>query len=123
LAFSDCLSLATICIPSSVERICDYSFNRCQSLSRITFERRSKISFIGRFAFSDCSSLSSICVPSAIEWYCHPTFRFPSFDGGDNKNCLKKNGSFCSAGEEYDERYVGDEFEVGYQPALNNFLF
>jgi hypothetical protein len=37
-AFSVCSSLKSICIPSSLERIKHDCFNRCSSLSRVTFE-------------------------------------------------------------------------------------
>jgi hypothetical protein len=44
-----------ICIPSSVEKICEYCFNGCKSLSTTTFEPDSKLSCIEGSAFGYCS--------------------------------------------------------------------
>jgi hypothetical protein len=66
-AFSECSSLASICIPSSVEMLCKKCFYACTGLSIVRFEIGSKLSCIEMGAFSECSSLSSICVPPGIE--------------------------------------------------------
>jgi hypothetical protein len=36
-------------------------------LTKVTFERASRVSVIGEFAFEGCSHLRSICLPSTIE--------------------------------------------------------
>jgi hypothetical protein len=60
------LSLSSICIPSSVDRLCQLCFSRCEALSVVTFERGSPLSRIDRSAFFNCLSLSSICIPSSV---------------------------------------------------------
>jgi hypothetical protein len=57
---------ATICIPSSVEKIDKDCFNGCKSLSTVTYESGSQLSSIAESAFRDCSSLSSIFIPSSV---------------------------------------------------------
>jgi hypothetical protein len=66
-AFSNCSSLQSICIPSSIETIASLCFWNCDNLSVLTFESCSKISNLGEAAFANCSSLQSICIPSSIE--------------------------------------------------------
>jgi hypothetical protein len=58
-AFSGCSSLQSICIPSSIESICDYCFSNCASLSSLTFASDCKVSTLDVQAFSGCSSLVS----------------------------------------------------------------
>jgi hypothetical protein len=41
----------------------------------------------------------------------------------DNETMLMNHSSFCDGSENYDEKYVGWEFYVGYEEALNCFLF
>jgi hypothetical protein len=55
----------SVCIPSSIEKICRSCFWNCSHLSEITFETGSKLVIIGGSAFSDCSSLHSICLPAS----------------------------------------------------------
>jgi hypothetical protein len=59
--------LQVVCIPSSVERICECCFAECNSLSTITFKSDSKLSCIERSAFEYCSLVLSICIPSSVE--------------------------------------------------------
>jgi hypothetical protein len=65
-AFANCSSLSSICIPSSVEKLSDYCFEECQSLSTIEFEIDSHLSRVEQSVFSGCSSLSSIWIPSSL---------------------------------------------------------
>jgi hypothetical protein len=57
----------SICIPSSVERLGNYCFGDCESLSTVTFESGSQLLCIGEHAFCSCSSLLSISIPSSVE--------------------------------------------------------
>ena len=64
LAFSSCVSLSEIVIPSSVTSVGDWVFNGCKSLSEIVIP--SSVTSIGKGAFSFCKSLSEIVIPSSV---------------------------------------------------------
>lgn len=74
-AFSDCISLISIEIPTSVETIEAAAFKGCSKLATVTFEKGSQLKTIGggyyssyyHGAFSDCSSLTSIEIPASVE--------------------------------------------------------
>jgi hypothetical protein len=66
LAFSECKSLSSLFIPSSVEKLGRECFIRCESLSTVTFESGSLLSNILDRAFCGCRSLLSICIPSSV---------------------------------------------------------
>ena len=63
-AFSSCNSLSEIVIPSSVTSIGDCAFSSCYSLSEIVIP--SSVTSIGDWAFYDCNSLSEIVIPSSV---------------------------------------------------------
>ena len=63
-AFRECYSLTSITIPNSVTSIGDYAFIKCRSLSEITIP--SGVTSIGYHAFFDCFSLSNITIPSGV---------------------------------------------------------
>ena len=63
-AFSLCLSLSEIVIPSSVTSIGKGAFSSCNSLSEIVIP--SSVTSIGDWAFYDCNSLSEIVIPSSV---------------------------------------------------------
>jgi hypothetical protein len=69
-ACQSCLSLLSICVPSSVERLCANCFCGCVLLEEVhrivRVESGSVLVLIGGSAFVNCSSLSSICVPSSV---------------------------------------------------------
>jgi hypothetical protein len=58
--------LSSICIPSSVDIVCERCFSRCTNLANVTFETGAKLSCI-EGAFQNCSFLPSICIPSSVE--------------------------------------------------------
>ena len=75
-AFSCCVSLSEIVIPSSVTSIGKGAFSSCNSLSEIVIP--SSVTSIGDCAFSICSSLKYISIPKSViclngnpfaEWY------------------------------------------------------
>ena len=70
-AFTDCVALASIEIPASVENIGAGAFHRCSSLASVTFEERSRLKTIGGYysfgAFTDCAALTSIEIPASVE--------------------------------------------------------
>lgn len=63
-AFSNCKSLTTIIIPSSIIQIGDYAFSGCSSLVDINIPN--SITSIGKLAFNECSSLKSITIPNHV---------------------------------------------------------
>ncbi len=63
-AFSDCRSLTSIHIPSSVTFIGEHAFSHCRSLTSIHIP--SSVTGIEKFAFSGCSSLTSIHIPRSV---------------------------------------------------------
>ena len=65
-AFSNCSSLTSITIPSSVTSIGELAFENCTQLQSVTFEPNSKLESIGGYAFKDCSSLIMISIPSSV---------------------------------------------------------
>jgi hypothetical protein len=93
--------LLAICIPSSVEKICESCFNGCKSLSTITFESGSKLSCIENDAFCNCSSLSSIGIPSSVEQICRECFNgcyslsTITFESDSKLSCIERS-AFCN---------------------------
>jgi hypothetical protein len=66
LAFDNCGSLSSICIPSSVTTLGRDCFADCISLSAVTFESDSQLASIGEGAFWGCNSLSSFSFPASV---------------------------------------------------------
>jgi hypothetical protein len=60
-------SLKFICIPASVEILCERCFFGCRSLETLTFDTGSKLSYIEGEAFLNCRSLTSIFLPASVE--------------------------------------------------------
>jgi hypothetical protein len=74
-AFSNCLSLRSICIPHLLKRFPTtalHCFGYCEKLAfeglreSLRFESGSKVFSVGQSAFGRCSSLRSICLPCSI---------------------------------------------------------
>lgn len=63
-AFRQKLSLTSIVIPSSVQRIENDAFNSCTSLISVTLPEG--LSYIGDYAFRNCIALPNITIPSTI---------------------------------------------------------
>ncbi|MDR1839583.1 MAG: leucine-rich repeat protein [Treponema sp.] len=63
-AFSNCSSLTSVTIPSSVTSINMHTFISCRSLTSVTIP--SSVTSIDIYAFSGCSSLTSIAIPSSV---------------------------------------------------------
>ena len=85
LAFSCCLSLSEIVIPSSVTSIGDSAFSLCRSLLEIVVP--SSVTSIGDSAFSFCSSLKYISIPKSV--ICLNGNPFAEWDG--KFECLSPN--------------------------------
>ncbi|HBI37289.1 MAG TPA: hypothetical protein DDY71_06550 [Spirochaetia bacterium] len=63
-AFSNCTSLKTVTIPSSITTIGAYAFYNCTSLTGI--EIPNSVTYIGGSAFYDCTSLTAIQIPDSV---------------------------------------------------------
>lgn len=63
-AFSDCSSLTSVSIPSSVTRIGENAFGGCSSLETIALP--DNLVSIGDSAFSSCSKLTEITTPNSV---------------------------------------------------------
>ena len=75
----DCFSytgLKEILIPKNICKIEEGVFCGCKSLKNVTFERKSKLEFIGSQAFAACCGLASIKFPASIELLETEAFRF-----------------------------------------------
>ena len=64
-AFSWCISLTSVTIPSSVTSIGAYAFGVCSALENVTFADNSQLTSIGAYAFSWCP-LKSVTIPSSV---------------------------------------------------------
>ena len=62
--FYGCSSLTQITIPSNVTSIGSYAFSGCSSLTQITIP--SSTTEIGNWAFKECSSLEEIKIPTTV---------------------------------------------------------
>lgn len=77
--FSDCRSLTSVIIPSSVTEIGWGVFKYCRSLTSVNIP--SSVTTIGGSAFSGCHSLTSINIPSSVTEIREYTF----------ENCIFEN--------------------------------
>ena len=62
--FSSCSSLTSITIPSSVTSLGESCFSHCYRLTSITIP--SLVTSLGEYCFFDCRSLTSITIPSSV---------------------------------------------------------
>ena len=76
-AFSDCSSLASIDIPSSVTTIGEHAFSNCIRLTSVDMTG-SSVTTIGDGAFYACSSLTSIDLPGSLTTIWKRAFAFCS---------------------------------------------
>ena len=65
-AFSGCMNLKTVSLPTTLTWIGAYAFNGCASLTAANIP--SSVTSIGRQAFAECSSLSKVALNADIEW-------------------------------------------------------
>ena len=59
-------NVTSIFIPHTVERIGTSAFQKCISLSSVTFEENSIFSEIGELAFGGCTALTDITLPATV---------------------------------------------------------
>ncbi len=65
-AFYNCSSLNNIEIPENIKNIERNAFASCSNLKTITFGENSKLESIGEISFSSCVNLSSISIPTTV---------------------------------------------------------
>jgi hypothetical protein len=65
--FADCAALESICVPTSVTHLGQFSFRNCIKLTMITFPADSKLKSIDYRAFSRCIRLKSLVMPPSVE--------------------------------------------------------
>ncbi len=61
-------------IPKSVRKITGGAFSGCKRLKKISFEKGSKCSWIGRFAFYGCLKLQGMSLPDAVQYVGNEAF-------------------------------------------------
>jgi hypothetical protein len=66
ITFSGGSRLKSICIPSSLEILCENCFSKCWGLESLTFEPNSKLSRIERHAIFHARRLPSLLIPSPV---------------------------------------------------------
>lgn len=90
-AFSESFYLTDITIPSSVTSIGDYAFFKCRDLTSIDISTGLKS--IGSYVFSNCTSLTSIEIPSSVTSIEASSFGYysnlKSITVDDNNLCYK----------------------------------
>jgi hypothetical protein len=64
--FDGCISLRTVCIPTSVTKIDRSAFGQCDSLSVVYFASPAAVTEFGAEAFGNCISLEFISIPSSV---------------------------------------------------------
>jgi len=71
-AFSKCVNLTNIDIPSSITSIGHRAFEHCTSLTNISFGVNSQLTYVGDYAFAWCQNLISVTIPVGVteikEW-------------------------------------------------------
>lgn len=65
--FESKATITSIVIPASIKRIKNRAFYKSTSVSSLTFEKNSCLTYIGRSAFDFCSKLTSVELPETVE--------------------------------------------------------
>ena len=76
--FARCYNLESVVISKNIERIHQYAFDYCTSLSSVTFANDSNLNAIDNLAFGNCPLLTSITLPNKLE-----KIRTGAFDGAN----------------------------------------
>lgn len=64
-AFYGCLSIESVVLPDSIEKIGAHAFSNCTQLKRVVLGKH--IEMMGEFAFEACQNLQGIVIPSSVE--------------------------------------------------------
>ena len=99
-AFSNCYSLTSVTIPSSVKSIGGSAFSGCSGLTSVTIP--SSVTGIGHNAFSNCSGLTSVTIGSGVKRIDSRAFAY----------CSKLTDIICLA--EFAPATVSDAFVNSY---------
>jgi hypothetical protein len=81
-AFSNCYSLASVTIPSSVTTMGNYAFSNCYSLASVTIP--SSVTTMGNYAFSNCYGMAHYYVYRTTP----PTLGGTSVFAGIRSDCV-----------------------------------
>lgn len=65
--FFGCSALYNVALPAEVEKIADYAFSQCVSLTEMTPLSALSLREIGTSAFENCKSLSGVSFPASLE--------------------------------------------------------
>jgi hypothetical protein len=114
--FSNFSNFGSICIPRSVETICESSFSSCSGLSLFTVESESNLTEIEGRVFNRCKSLQAIWFPASLQ-----ILHCDTFAGAEVCHITVEEGNlnFCISGDflmDFDcvtiIRYVGSDETV-----------
>jgi hypothetical protein len=108
-SFSDCESLTSVFIPSTVITIEEGTFANCESLESCIFETGSELALIESSVFDCCCSLESMVVPASVRVLseycfggCTSLSRLAFEDGSQLVRIDFLAGSCCSSLEVFD---------------------
>ena len=95
--FSDCSSIKSITIPSSVTSLGNYCFSGCCGLTSITIP--SSVTSLGIYCFSYCWGLTSITIPSSVTSLSDDCFNgCKSLTSITIPSSVSSLGNFCFSG-------------------------
>jgi hypothetical protein len=134
MALSGCSSLRSICIPASVEIVCEKCFHACSSLSSLAFGSGSKLKEIESFAFSFCFSLQSVRIPLSVSklaanWSKNSSLTRVIFDSAASLRTMIETsnvdlgGNFDIAILHWDCELVVPDYSVHVLSTAGNFVF
>lgn len=92
MLLEDCYALKEVNIPSTVKKINDHAFGRCESLSSVLLPN--SLTGIGNLCFRGCTSLTNVMLPANLIW-----IGASAFEGCDNLmniHVADGNNSYCS---------------------------
>ena len=106
-AFSDCVSLKKVTLPSSVEQLGEYSFAECKNLTKITLSDNLKRLEVG--VFSNCQKLEDVILGNNIE-----NIDISAFVGCKNIKYNSYNGCrYLPSKVNPNYAYMGKEYNLG----------
>ena len=74
-AFSGCMGIADVVLPSTLKEIGTYAFYRCLNLKKINFRNATVLGRIGDHAFYECVSITDVALADSVKNIGSYTFR------------------------------------------------